>query len=660
MSLSVNFTPSTSLTHNGILSLFKLELSKQNFDTSSLLQIVHLKKNEVNQQINNNNNEMYTACLTDEDYSYNRFVFYKEVEQPELKEGQIVLIKKICPMKLGKHPERVFLIKEYEQLDKIEEIRNKPIIKDNPLSLQELFNNMNDNFPSSSIPSLTNINSNATPSHSSMYTPIKNITTFTKDFLIYGKVSYKSDVKKFVGKKCSQLFSFIVEDEEGSSIEFVCFDKAVDNFNNIIKEGSMYEISGGYIKLNEKKYGKGKQTEYKIVLNENSNIIKKKDGPLPKMDYTSLSEIFKLPTNTIINVICIVYESKEITIKKTKIGDMEMKTVTILDDTNKLIELSLWRDFARKEFNKGDILILYKVRVSDFNGRNLNSFKDTRIEINPTIEDSSIKEKVSSIRLCLEVLVAENQVTNGNNNEDSSISFPLNINEEVGTGNKKNNQPYNQNYNKENNRPSNQFNFTKKNLKEPFTELTYIKTILDKMDENPNLPRQTIFKIKATISKLSHNDKNFYPGCSNGECQKKLTQESNHWRCTGCYKEYDRANYFYSLNIKVKDCSCEYWIDLFGKTAEFLMQKNPNQYRNLLLEQNEEALMEISNRVEFEEYYFYIKTRFNSYNGVTKKKLTVTKIERVNTKQMAYHRLEKLKEILFPPSEENKEGDEKE
>ena len=55
-----------------------------------------------------------------------------------------------------------------------------------------------------------------------------------------------------------------------------CYNKAVDKFYDIIEEDQLYEIKGGYVKLNDKKYTRI-ENDYKIVLDENSKITKKLD-----------------------------------------------------------------------------------------------------------------------------------------------------------------------------------------------------------------------------------------------------------------------------------------------------------------------------------------------------------------------------------------------
>ena len=87
------------------------------------------------------------------------------------------------------------------------------------------------------------------------------------------------------------------------------------------------------------------------------------------------------------------------------------------------------------------------------------------------------------------------------------------------------------------------------------------------------------------------------------------------------------------MNIRVKDCSSEYWVDIFGKPAELIMDMSADDYRNILINRDDEKLNQISDSVEYKEYYFLLKVRLNKVNDTTKKKFTANKIEKINKKE---------------------------
>ena len=87
-----------------------------------------------------------------------------------------------------------------------------------------------------------------------------------------------------------KLFYFIVLDRDGNEMQCTCFNKAVDKFFDEIEEDQLYEIKGGYVKLNDKKYTRIK-SDYKIVLDENSKITKKADNGIIKKNNMTIIRI---------------------------------------------------------------------------------------------------------------------------------------------------------------------------------------------------------------------------------------------------------------------------------------------------------------------------------------------------------------------------------
>ena len=641
-----------------IKSLFGLNYSSRStYSIKGEYQIIHLHKNEIS--TDNSGNEMYTATLSDINYSYNKFIFYKKKDDPNLNIGQYIIVTKICPTMLNKQTDRVFLIKEYNISNKKSELLFSPLIKDNHttnildspkkdekdnknyvntkkdcnfdlknnIDNNENKNKKNDyNNNENNEKNNNNVNkdNNYVPYSStqndseffnsfenSKYTPISHLTTFTKEFLIYVRVLSKSEKKIFSKNRSGHLFSFIVIDEFSSQIQIVCFDKLVDKYYDYIQENNIYEIRNGNIKINDRNFN-NTNNDYKIILNENSsvNLINKEDNKLKKisLDLKTIKEIKNLSVNSVINIICIIINKGEIIKKNTKGGNFSMRRVIVSDKNKENIELTMWRNFAEINLNDGDILLCKKVRVNDFNGKNITTTNDTNIDINPK-NNNIYNDEIEEIK---KAFINEN--FDIKNNNDKII-----------------NSRENKNINNNNN-----------------TKIDFMLTILDNMskyseDYNHKFP---FYNIKVTVTYINHNDKNFYPGCPNKECSRKLVYE-NKWVCNNCHKSFDYPKYYYSLNIRVKDCSCEFWVDIFDRVAENFLKINANNYRNLLIERDDNKLKEISNDILYKDFIFTIKVKNQDYNGVNKKKFSAIKIEKINYKKEAYKILDIIKEKLF-------------
>ena len=226
---------------------------------------------------------------------------------------------------------------------------------------------------------------------------------------------------------------------------------------------------------------------------------------------------------------------------------------------------------------------------------------------------------------------------NNDNNKKLSIFSDINPDQDL-----KNN-----NYNNENNNTkkeqiktniiNNNINTNLIEKKEYNDKIVYIDYILDEMNKYISTDldhRFPLYKIRATVTHLEHTEKNLYPGCPNRECCRPLIFAKGDWICRTCRQSFKNPRYYYSLNIRVKDCSSEYWVDIFGKPALMIMNINADNYRNILVNRDEEKLRQISEGVEYKEFYFLLRVRFYKYNDdITKKKFTATKIEKINKKE---------------------------
>ena len=589
-----------------IKDLFSPEFeTNKTYKISTEFQITKMNKQDTK---NLTQGELYTLTLSDADYSYSKFIYCKTSSSPEIEVGKYINIIRICPMILEAHKEKAFLIKELSLVKKDSLI----IIKSPPYTENKNHNNNNiNNQMEIENPEYTNYSQDE-----KAYTSLKLLTTLSKDYKLLVKVTSKGEVKPYKSGK-GKLFSFVIMDELGNKMQAVAFDKIVDKFKDEIIENEIYEISGGYIRTSDKRYDPP-GSDYKLILTESTTIIKKDDEEKnfkdkftdPDNKFWSLSEIKEAPVNTIVNVVCVVGDKGETNYKDTKSGSMLIRKMFVLDQSNEKMELTLWRNLTKLNYNNGDILVCKKVRVNDFGGKNLTSITESKIFINPITTDfPEITKEIQTLKIFSD----QNELNKGNNENNNKKK------EEIKT-----------------NIINNNINTNLIQKKEYNDKIVYIDYILDEMNKYISTDfdhRFPFYKIRATVTHLGHTEKNFYPGCPNRECNRKLTFANGDWICQSCRQSFKNPRYYYSLNIRVKDCSSEYWVDIFGKPAEMIMNINADDYRNILVNRDEEKLGQISEGVEYKEFYFLLKVRLNKYNDTTKKKFTATKIEKINKKE---------------------------
>ena len=600
-----------------IKNLFSPEFeTNKTYKISTEFQITKMNKQDTK---NLTHGELYTLTLSDAEYSYSKFIYCKTSTSPEIEVGKYINIIRICPMILEAHKEKAFLIKELSLLNKssLIVIKSPPYIENKSNNA----NNMN-NFIERENPEYTNYSQDE-----KTYTSLKLLTTLSKDYKLLVKVTSKGEVKQYKSGK-GKLFSFVMMDELGNKMQAVAFDKAVDKFIDEITENEIYEISGGYLRTSDKKFDPP-GSDYKLIVTESTTIIKKNDEEKnfkdkftdPDNKFWSLNEVKDAPVNTIVNVVCIVADKGETNYKDTKSGSILIRKMYVMDQSSEKMELTLWRNLTQLNVNNGDILVCKKIRVNDFGGKNLTSTTESKIYINPIITDfPEISKEIQSLKI-----YSEQNELNKDINQDEKNSNNNNANNNI----KKKEEI-------KNNIISNNISANIIQKKEYNDKIVYIDYILDEMNKYIMTDfdhRFPFYKIRATVTHLGHTEKNFYPGCPNRECNRKLTFANGDWICQSCRQSFKNPRYYYSLNIRVKDCSSEYWVDIFGKPAEMIMNISADDYRNILVNRDEEKLSQISEGVEYKEFYFLLKVKLNKYNDTTKKKFTATKIEKINKKE---------------------------
>ena len=615
-----------------IKNLFNPEYENhKTYEISTEFQITKIHKQDTK---NLTQGELFTLTLSDPEYSYSKFIYCKTNSSPELEIGKYINITKICPMILEAHKEKAFLIKELSLLkkDSLIHIKSPPYIenKNKNNNVNTTHNNNINNYSDKEDSEYNYNNDNST-----IYTPLKQLNTLTTDYKLLIKVTSKGEIKQFRNGK-GKLFSFTIMDEYGSKMQAIGFDKIADKYKDEIIENNIYEITGGYIRTSDKRFDPP-GSDYKLILNDSSIIIKKnnldnntKDKFLdPDNKFWTLREVKDANINTIVNVICILGDKGETTYKETKNGSLLIRKTIVLDQSNEKMELTLWRNFTQLNLNNGDLLVCQKVRVNDFGGKNLTSTTESKIFINPPLSDfPDISKEIQALKTFSEQNELNKGIidSNSNNKENTTINSNNNNNSFDKIKNELNTFNSYQNNNKNN-------NYNNKNYND---KIVYIDSILDEMDKYINIDfdhRFPFYKIRAIITHLGHTEKNFYAGCPNRECNRKVSFSNGDWICQYCRQSYKTPKYYYSLNIRVKDCSSEYWIDIFGKPAELIMNMSADDYRNILINRDEEKLSQISEGVEYKEFYFLLKVRLNKFNDSTKKKFTANKIEKINKKE---------------------------
>ena len=578
------------LSTDAISYLFTFEPNtKTKHETELTMQIINIQKAP---QKNRNGTEMYTATLIDTKYSYAGFVIIrnKEEKSKPLRENDVITIQCVHSITTTSNSKRLFII------SKISKIQSQlPLLS---LSTVPYTENAAHNKNSSSERKDESTSSNEIvisgidaemKLNENKYTPVKHLTTFTKTFCILVRVLTKSQMKNLFATNANPRgawFYFVGIDKDRVEIQIMCFNKIAENYYKIIKEDEIYEITDGFVKVNDNK-NVITTSEYKIVLNDSSRIYKVNSQTLiqPKaIELNAINEMSSFLTYKEVNTLGYVLSIYDKELKHTKNGDIYMRKLIIGDATGNSINLILWRELTNYDIKRGDIILIKKAKIGEFNGvKNISTYEDSIIEKNPPLYSKEVERIKEFMK------------------EHLKEVKPL-MSKQIPQG------------------------------KALLYNVDYINDIITMLD-NRNVNSESIsmtFRIKVTITQIMHNEKNVYEGCPNEGCKKKLDDKRIIKVCDKCGETFEKGKEYYNISARVKDCSAEFWIDFFGKCAEELFGMSPDVYKKALIAKQSCVLDAISYHVEFSEYMLYVKPRLQFFGMNSKKKLYVTKIERID------------------------------
>ena len=671
--MSIDPKIAIELSKDTILKLMKFPVTKSPITISFILQVHTIDTKEKLTK----NDSFFTSTLGDSTHKYCGFILKKQAT--ELKPGDLIKISSFFVWPIRKGQEKVFFIKEYEIVK-----RNCELVKGLSIAIgdtKEIASTFQDNKSNigkdkevlNNLHNLTSNNKNNTndimmdlskeenngvkevisrekenndknivykedniqiPDVSILkHCLLSNITTFSKDIKLYVKVAKKCEIKGFFNKvrnANSRLLSFDLIDPTGYEMQAMTFDQGCDKFFNIIQEDQIYYIEGGYAKLNDKKYTNIK-SDYKIIVDVNTKIIKipPENDTLflkatPKKGSDNIAKIKNFPhhePNSIVDCLVYVIESFPKRLKPTKSGEISFQRLIVGDDSGVKCEFTLWKKFAELNLQPGMFLLLKYVRLNEYNGIRLSTVDDTTIKINPTTgEVQNIEEFQNFIKNQKEenwiMLQKDFDTNNASNITDvQSTSIGEEVNSDI-------------------------------------LKIVYLKELLNSL--NDTLKESPLSTIKCTILEVVHSTKNYYGGCPNKKCKKKLIEnayksegDSKDWYCPMCKVKYQEPHYYYTVSLRVQDASYEYYIDFFGETVTKMFDIKAEEYKNCIENNDKEKLNLITEKLEFHEFFFIGKANFHVYNNKSKKKFFAYRYEQIRQVNESRRLLNSIKSKLI-------------
>ncbi|KAK3707033.1 Replication factor A protein 1 [Vermiconidia calcicola] len=420
-----------------------------------------------------------------------------------------------------------------------------------------------------SLPSRTN-GSAGGGSHGAIY-PIESLSPYAHKWTIKARCTSKGEIKTWHNTRGDgKLFSANFLDES-SEIRATGFNNAVDQWYDVLQEGSVYYISSPCkVQLAKKQYS-NLPNDYELTF-ENDTIIEKAEDaegvPQVSFNFTSLADLQNVEKdNTIdcIGVLSDVGELSEITSKTTN-KPFNKRELTLVDNTGYNVRLTVWGKTAQSFDTSLESVLAFKgVKVSDFGGRSLSLLSSGSMTVDPDIEQAyQLKGWYSAS--------GRNEQFQTHANTMSTV---------IATSG---------------------------------SDRNATKTIGQVRDENLGMTDDTDwFSIKATVIYVKAD--NFaYPACLSENCNKKVVEtDPGQWRCEKCDKTWDRPEYRYIMSVNVSDHTGQIWLSCFDETGKAMMGMSANDVHAMKEEGDERKVAEVFQDATCRTYIFRCKAKMDNF-----------------------------------------------
>ena len=367
--------------------------------------------------------------------------------------------------------------------------------------------------------------------------PIEALSPYANKWTIKVRVTSKSDIRtwhKANGE--GKLFSVNFLDESGE-IRATAFNQQVDQFYDLLQEGSVYFISTPCkIQLAKKQFS-NLSNDYEMMFEADTLIEKAEDqSSVPQVRYNfcniqELQDVEKDATVDLVGVLKEVGDVDEIKSKNTN-KPYNKRELTVVDDTGYKVRVTIWGRMATEFDAAPESIVAFKgMRVGDFGGRSLSLLSSGTMSVDPDIPEAhKLKGWYDASGR------NDNFVTHNNM---GSVGAATGRQDEL-------------------------------------------KTVGQVKAENLGFDNQAYFTVKATIVAIKHDNATFaYPACLTANCNKKVVESGDKWRCEKCNLEHDRPEYRYIMGIDVSDHTGHMWISCFDDTGRIIMGKSANDVMDL-------------------------------------------------------------------------------
>jgi len=413
-----------------------------------------------------------------------------------------------------------------------------------------------------------------------MTIPIAQLSFLSENWTIKARVVHKSALKELQTKtgRLTRMFAIDLLDKDGGEIEAIFFGESCTKHFSRVREKGVYYFSGGVIKKSTLQSSPFK-TDIQIIFETHSEIKEVYDDNSIPMDifrFHTISQIQAKESGEIVDIVGIIYQSSNPNEISARNGDKVFrKNLTLYDASLQVIDITLWGQSCKVNFEKDKMIIFKNLKVGQYLG------KKCLVSISRTVVITKdfpmhVKE-VREIAQLLEEKSARQEVE------------------------KKNNQRH---------------------------------LLLDLINMQTNLRKSErhYFEVTASIIHIQSDSLStfYYLSCPRDNCLKKVVDISvDCWKCLNCQEITRTPKPRYTLNMMISDFSGSLWVNAFDSIGESILgypASHLKQLRESEREDDKQELMRIMKNPTSKEFNMRLMMKHEEYKGKEEWKSSILKI----------------------------------
>uniref|UniRef100_T1GRY7 Replication protein A subunit n=1 Tax=Megaselia scalaris TaxID=36166 RepID=T1GRY7_MEGSC len=426
-----------------------------------------------------------------------------------------------------------------------------------------------------------NVSMNQSINSGHLISPIASLSPYNNKWVIKVRCMSKSQIRTWNNAKGEgKLFSMDFCDQSGE-IRATAFRDDVDKYYDLIKQDGVYLISKCTLKAANKQFNHLKN-DYEMTFGSETVIQPCEDDnddsiPTVQYNFTPINRIAEMEDKSMVDICGVVKEIGEIVhiTSKTTNKEFKKRELIVVDQSEASIALQIWGDDAVNLMVTFNPLLLLK----ELDSANSMELKVLALELDPFI---------NSIQIFLSVIKFEDARTGGAGGGSMStewLSF---------------------------------FDVRARNL--------------------GNGDRPDYFQTKATIQMIRGQNA-IYKACSSPDCNKKVVDEGESFRCEKCNITSHTYKARFLVNMSISDWTSNRWVTCFNDLVEQMLGKSASEVDAEIQasagqEGNEN---EPFSKMFFQSYVFKLRCKVETYGDSQRNKFTAVAATPLNYKEYNKH-----------------------